>query len=122
VETDATPMRRIKEDVGKKTPAEINAHIKKLIEENCDVRCLQITLEADVAGDSFDIRYDWEKDFPQYVILGVSILPKIGNEVIKIEKAQIDPKVIEEYFEKKGMGGRKDLRDACVKFYETYGG
>jgi len=122
VETCAVPMRRIKEDVGKKTPAEINERIKKLIEANADVRCLQISLEADVAGDSFDIRYDWEKDYPQYAILGVSILPKIGNEVIKIEKAQIDPKVIEEYFEKKGMGARKDLRDACVKFYEKYGG
>lgn len=115
-------MRRIKEDVGKKTPAEINEHIKKLIEANPDVRCLQISLEADVAGDSFDIRYDWEKDYPQYAILSVSILPKIGNEVIKIEKTQIDPKVIEEYFEKKGMGARKDLRDECVRFYEKYGG
>ena len=122
IETNAAPMRSLKQDVGKKTPAEINEHIKKLIEENSDVRCLRISLEADIQGDSFDIRYDWEKDYLHYVILEICILPKIGNEVIKIEKAQIDPKVIEEYFEKKGMGARKDLRDACVGFYEKYSG
>ena len=121
VESAAVPMRRIKEDIGKKTPAEINEHVKRLIEENPSIRCLQISLEAEVAGDPFDIRYDWEKDYPQYVILGVSILPKIGSEEIKIEKAQIDPNVIGEYFEKKGMAARKDLKDACVRFYEKYG-
>lgn len=121
VETNAVIMRRIREDVGKKTPSEINAHIQKLIEENPGARCLQISLEADVAGDSFDIRYDWEKDYPYHTVLDVRVLPKIRDEVIRIEKTQIDPKVIEEYFEKKGMGARKDLRDACVKFYEKYG-
>jgi len=89
VETDAVPMRRIKEDIGRKTPAEINAYIKKLIEENSPVRCLQISLEAEVAGDPFDIRYDWEKDYPQFVILSVSVLPKIGSEVIKLEKPRL---------------------------------
>jgi len=89
VETDAVPMRRIKEDIGRKTPAEINAYIKKLIEENSPVRCLQISLEAEVTGDPFDIRYDWEKDYPQFVILSVSVLPKIGSEVIKLEKPRL---------------------------------
>ena len=121
VETKAAPMRRIKEDIGKKTPAEINEHIKKLIEANSDVRCLQITLEADVAGDTFSVRTDWEKDYPGYVILAVSVLHKIKDVVIKLEKTQIEPKLIEEYFEKKGMGARKDLLDACVRFYERYG-
>ncbi len=121
VETKAVPMRRIKEDIGKKTPEEINEHIKKLIETNSDVRCLQITLEADVSGDTFSIRTDWEKEYPSYVILAVSVLHKIKDTVIKIEKTQIESTIIEEYFEKKGMSARKDLLDACVKFYERYG-
>ena len=121
VEVSSSPMRRIEQSIGRKTPQEINAHIKRLVEENSDVKCLQIDLEADVAGDYFEIKQDLEEAYPGFTILKVGVSQTIKDEIIRIEKTQIDRSLIDEYFEKKGMGDRSELKDACVRFYEKYG-
>jgi DNA repair exonuclease SbcCD nuclease subunit len=122
IEIASASMRTIKQDLGTRTPEEINAYLKNLIESNSDVKNLSISLDVEVKGNHFDVTRDWESRYPGFTILEVHVNNKVKDEVIKIEKAQIEPKVIEEYFEKKGMGARKELKEACVRFYERYGG
>ena len=119
----STPiMRRIKQDLGKKTPAEINSHVKRLIEENRDVKCLQITLDVEITGDYFDVKYDWEAEYPDHTVLSVSIAPKIREEAVTLESMRLDRSLIDEYFEKTGLATRKDLKDLCIAAYEKYSG
>ncbi len=121
VEVTSSSMRRISRDLGTKTADEINQEIKKTIEENKDVKCLQITVEAEIAGDQFEIIHDWETRYPGYKVLSVNVVPRINNKAISIEKAEIDERLFDEYFGKKDLAARKDLKDLCLKFYEQYG-
>ncbi len=122
IEIPSATMRAIKQDLGTRTPEEINVYLKDLIESNSDVKNLSISLDVDVKGNYFDVARDWETIYPLFTILEVHVNNKVKDAAIKIEKAQMEPKVIEEYFEKKGIAARKDLLAACVRFYERYGG
>ncbi len=122
IEVSSASMKRIKADIGKKTPEEINMYLEKLIEENLSVKCLQISLEVEIEGGYFDIRREWQEQYPGFTILDVNITPRIKEEMIKIEKMQIDEGVIDEYFEKKGMRDREELKDLCIRLYKKYGG
>jgi len=121
VEVSSSSMRRIRRELGSKTAQEINQEIKRIIEENSDVKCLQITVEAEIVGDQFEIARDWEAKYPGYKVLAVNVVPRIRDEAISIDKVQIDERLFDEYFEKKNPGKRKDLKDLCMKFYEKYG-
>lgn len=121
IEVESASMKSIKEDLGKKTPAEINEKIRDIIEKNRDTQCLHISIRAEVDGDCFEIRREWEKDHGGHAILDVAVSPKMKDAAVKIEKTEIDAKAIDEYFEKKGMQNRKDLKDMCMNFYEKYG-
>lgn len=118
----SSPMKRIKKDVGRKTPAEINDLVERIIGENPDAKCLQIALEADILGDYFDVRCDWENQHPQYTILSVSVNPRIKDEAVSLEPLRLDRTVIDEYFEKTGLSERRDLKDLCIAAYERYSG
>ena len=121
IETDAPRMKRIKEDLGKKTAAEINEYIRKLIEENKENKCLQIDVEAELEGDYFEIQNDWHTEYPEYAILSVNVVQKINNEAIRLEKTAVNEKTFDEFFEKKGLKDRKDLKTLCMKYYDKYG-
>lgn len=121
IETPSSPMKKIKEYVGRKTAEEINAYIKKIIEESRDVRCLHIDLEVDLVGDYFEVVTDWHSRYPEFTILNVNVSQKIKDEVIRLEKTAVDHKTFDEFFEKKGLKDRKDLKDLCIKYYDKYG-
>jgi DNA repair exonuclease SbcCD nuclease subunit len=121
IETDSSSMKRIKQDLGHKTAQEINEIVKGLILENKDSKCLQIELEAELDGDYFDLCTEWHSIYPEYTILSVNITQKIRNESIRLEKTFVDEKTFEEFFEKKGMKDRGELKELCMKYYEKYG-
>lgn len=121
VEVSSKKMKRIRRDVGRKTPAEVNEEAKRLVEENKDAQCLQIELEVDLEGDYFDVRTDWENDYRHFSALSVNVIPRVRDQEIRIEKTSISRDVFEEYFQKKDMRDRKELMDLCIRSYERYG-
>ncbi len=121
ISVNSAEMIKISENIGKKTPAEINSYIEKLIRENSGKKCLQINLDVNVEGDYLDIRHDWEEGYSEFEILDVNVIPKINSEEIRIEKLQINKGVIREYFEKSGMKDKTELLELCEKFFERYG-
>lgn len=121
VKVNSAEMVRISENLGKKTPDEINSYIEKLIRENSGKKCLQINLDVNVEGDYLDILHDWEERYSEFEILDVNVAPKINSEEIRIDKLQIDTGIIREYFEKSGMKDRTELLELCEKLFERYG-
>lgn len=121
VEVSSSPMKKIKMDLGSKTPEELNDCVQGLIEENRDAKCLQITLHVDVDGNYFDLNHEWGRKYPEFTILEVNIPPRIRGEELVFEKTLIDSHVIEEYFEKTGMGDRADLKNTCLGLFDKYG-
>ncbi len=114
-------MGVIKENIGKKKPAEINAFIKEIIQENLDTNCLQISIDVEIEGDYFDICHDWDNRYKEFTILDVSVMPKISREIISLERLEIGEKIFDEYFEKMGLKDKEDLKGLCERLYEKYG-
>ena len=122
VRINSASMKRISKDIGRKTPAEINSYIEELIKENLNQKCLQININAEIQGDYFDIRHDWETLFREFTILDVNVIPRMGEDEIKIKRFEINSSVIDEYFEKSGMKDRKELKELCVELFKKYSG
>lgn len=121
IRLNSAEMVQVSENIGKKTPEEINFYIEKIIRKNSNKKCLQINIDANVEGDYLDILHDWEERYNEFEILDVNVAPKINSEEIRIEKLQIDKGVIKEYFEKSGMKNRTELLELCEKLFERYG-
>lgn len=120
IRINSANMKKISKDIGRKTPDETNLYIEELIKENLSQKCLQIDLNAEIQGDYFDIRHDWENSFKEFTILDVNVIPRIRENEIKIEKFKINSNVINEYFEKSGMKDRKELKELCIDLYKKY--
>jgi DNA repair exonuclease SbcCD nuclease subunit len=121
VPVDSAPMRVVKADLGKKTPAEVNSRIKQLIEENPNIKCLQISVSVDVVGDYFDIVHDWESVYPNFTILDVSVSSTATENHISLDRLEISEAIFDEYFEKTGMGNRTELKEMCRTLFRKYG-
>lgn len=122
IEINSAKMKQIKEDIGEKTPNEINSYIENIIKKNSDTKLLQLSIEAEIKGsDYLDIKHDWEKTFPEFTILDILVMPKnLSEKKVAIEKIELSEKLIDEYFEKIGVK-EEGLKELCVKLYEKYG-
>lgn len=123
IEVRSAKMRVIKEYYDEeKTPEEINERIKKLIEENSDVKCLQIDIDVKIKGDIFEIKRDWQTIYKNFTILDVNIIPKTDKaKEVTIERIELSAELIEEYFEKSGLKDEGELKKVCLELYEKYG-
>jgi DNA repair exonuclease SbcCD nuclease subunit len=121
VPVNSAPMRVVKTDLGKKTPQEVNEAVRAIIEENSDVKCLQVSVFADVAGDYFDIIHDWESVYPNFTILDVSVSSTATENHITLDRLEISEAIFDEYFEKTGMNNRTELKEMCKTLFRKYG-
>jgi len=123
VEVESSPMKKIREDLGKKSVEEVNSYIEGLLTNNeGSIKCLQVNLSVELKGEYFNLRQDWSTQFQEYTILDVNVVPDrslgLGDG---FEKKAINEDLIKEYFKKTGMEGRKQLKEVCVKLYQEYG-
>lgn len=121
VPVNSASMRSIQRDFGRKKPEELNKAIKQLIEENLNIRCLQLNISAEIDGDYLDVRHDWETPYPDFTILDVILNPKLTNRDIDLKNRELNEGIFDEYFEKMGLSGREDLKDLCKELYRKYG-
>jgi DNA repair exonuclease SbcCD nuclease subunit len=121
VQVDSASMRSVKVDLGKKKPEEINEAVKGIIEENKDAKCLQVSVSAEVAGDFFDVRCDWDALYPDFTILDVSVAPKSGGRDVSLERLEMSETLFDEYFEKTGLAERGELLELCKQLFRRYG-
>lgn len=121
VEVKSAKMKQIKENIGERTPHEINSYISGLIMENMDVECLQISVDTKLKGSYFDLRHDWDEQFSEFTILDVNISPITSEEPMELKKLRFDD-ALNEYLEKRGMIDRKDLKDVCLRLHGDYSG
>ncbi len=121
VPVSSAPMRAIKDDLGKKSPDEINAFIARSIEENKSAKLLQVNLTASVDGEFLDVRRDWKSAYPDFTVLDVNVTPAFAEKHVELEKPELNEDLIREYFEKTGRQGEEELLAATLDLYERYG-
>ncbi len=120
IQINSATMKVIKKDLGRKKPSEINKDIEKIIEENQHIACLRLTLSAEIDGDYFDVFHDWDERYPEFTILDVSLIPASGDETISLERLEINEKIFDEYFEKRGIGDKEELKSLCKELYQKH--
>lgn len=116
----SAPMKYVRQDLGKKTPDEVNDHIESVIKENSDVKLLQISIEVAVDGDYLNIKHEWSEKYPDFTILDVNVTPKMTGKTVTIEKLKINENLIKEYFEKSELND-DNLLQTCLELYGEYG-
>ncbi len=123
VEVESASMKKIRENLGKKSVEEVNNHIEKLLTDNKDsIKCLQVNLSVELEDEYFNLRQDWSNQFQEYTILDVNVIPdKLPELGDGFEKKAINEDLIKEYFKKTGMGKREKLQEVCVRLYQKYG-
>jgi DNA repair exonuclease SbcCD nuclease subunit len=114
-------MKEVRENLGKKTPEEINRHVENIIAKNMGTDLLQIDITAEIDGDYLNIRHDWAEQNPKHTILDVNINPLAGENAFKMDKITASEDTIHEYFTKTGIGN-PELEENCIKLYQKYGG
>jgi DNA repair exonuclease SbcCD nuclease subunit len=120
IKVNSASMKAVKENLGRKTPEEINQKIEELIRLNQNFELLQIDLNASIDGDFLNIRHDWTGLNPKYTILDVNINPLSEENAFKMEKITASEETIREYFQKTGLKN-PELEDTCVELYQKYG-
>jgi DNA repair exonuclease SbcCD nuclease subunit len=121
IHVDSASMRHIRQNLGVKTPEELNQHIEKTITENQNVQLLQIDANATINGDYLNVRQDWAENHHEYTILDVNINPLSSENQFMMEKINASEDTIREYFQKTGQNN-KELEETCVKLYQKYVG
>ncbi|MDD5112110.1 MAG: DNA repair exonuclease [Candidatus Altiarchaeota archaeon] len=121
IKVNSASMKQVREDLGKKTPEEINQRVEELIKQNHGTDLLQIDINASIDGDILNIRHDWAEQHPEHAILDVAINPAGSASAFSMEKIETSEETIREYFKKTGQTSR-ELEETCVKLYQKYGG
>lgn len=121
VEVDSARMRQVSEDLGAKTPAEINAFIESRIRENEGVKLLQLNIEAEVLGDFLDVKKDWSDVSSNHTILDVNLKARDDSLDVALASLDVSSDTIREYFEKTSLSGQQELLSACIELFEEYG-
>jgi hypothetical protein len=114
-------MRAVKADLGKKSPQEVNAAVRAIIEENSDAKCLQVSVIADVAGDIFDVVHDWDTHYPSFTVLDVSVSSPAVENNISLDRLEVSETIFDEYFQKMGMADRTELKEKCKTLFRAHG-
>ena len=124
INVNSASMKRIREDVGVMSPEGVNSYIENIIKKNIGrVNCLQINIDVELDGEYLNIRHDWNSEYTDFTILDVNINPKSMWGMPEIHKKMvISENLIEDYFDRIGMGKRKDLKKVCIDLYWRYGG
>ncbi|MFH1721270.1 MAG: metallophosphoesterase [Candidatus Altiarchaeota archaeon] len=119
---DSRPMKSVTLDAEKMTPEILNKKIAEIIEENKDVKLLQINIDALIDGNFLDVRRDWEGQYKDFTVLDVNVNPKLSEKTVQLEKPELNEDLITEYFEKMGLKEQKELLETTLELYRKYGG
>jgi hypothetical protein len=119
VEVESASMRNIKLKAEGESAGEVNARVRKLIEENMGVDLLKIDVEVGTHADLFDLNQGFTEFADNFRILEVNVKPKMVEEGIELEQLRLNSDLIKEYFEKAGIQD-KELVEKCVELYERY--
>ncbi|MFH1126266.1 MAG: DNA repair exonuclease [Candidatus Altiarchaeota archaeon] len=121
IRVSSASMKHVTQNLGRKTPDEINQHIEKIISENANVDLLEVDINASIDGDYLNVRHDWAESNTRFTILDVNINPAATESSFRMEKIVASEDTIREYFQKTGINN-PDLEETCIRLYQKYGG
>ncbi|MBD3262412.1 MAG: hypothetical protein GF334_12240 [Candidatus Altiarchaeales archaeon] len=119
VPTDSSSCRRIKAKTPLTDASQINAEIRKMIEENKGVSLLKIDVELGGEVDTLDLCEDFSEYEDHFKIVEVNIKTQLQDQEIRFEKINLSEELIYEYFEKTGEKNPQ-LIEAAVDLYNKY--
>lgn len=111
-------MAYVREKV-KGTPEAINRRIEEIIKAN-NAPLLKIDVEAEVEGDTMDLRRDWSGFQSERTILEVNVNSGGEGAMVEFEAIDISEGLIREYFQKTGCEN-KSLEEAAIDLFRRYG-
>lgn len=119
IRVESASMKQVSQNLGRKTPEEINQQIEKTISENSKTELLQININVQIDGDYLNVRHDWAEQNPNFTILDVNVNPTTTEASFKMDKININEETIKEYFQKTGLNN-PSLEETCIKLYQKY--